>query len=153
MGKCGKILYSRTGHRWKYGTCALLAGYVVLQTHTQESKKRRILCEDIQNWLNLGKRMSDSFHNLISSRSSPRNVKILIRKLQSCLYFNLLKPTGQKIHHQFNIQKFYMVLASRWVFCVDIWTDSDFCFIHHWLTGFYNRGGKCLLRGTNWVFK
>ena len=21
------------------------------------------------------------------------------------------------------------------------------------LTGFYNRGGKCLLRGTNWIFK
>jgi hypothetical protein len=46
-----------------------------------------------------------------------------------------------------------MALALRWVFCTDIRTDSDFCFIHHWLTGFYNRGGKCLLHGTNWVFK
>jgi hypothetical protein len=46
-----------------------------------------------------------------------------------------------------------MVFALRWVFCTDIRTDSDFCFIHHWLIGFYNRGGKCLLRGTNWVFK
>ena len=43
-----------------------------------------------------------------------------------------------------------MPLALRWVFCTDIRTDSDFCFIHHWLTGFYNRGGKCLLRGTDW---
>ena len=32
---------------------------------------------------------------------------------------------------RFNIQKFYMVLALLWVFCTDIRTDSDFCFIHH----------------------
>ena len=25
-----KILYSRTGHRWKYGACALHAGYLRL---------------------------------------------------------------------------------------------------------------------------
>ena len=42
-----------------------------------------------------------------------------------------------------------MVLALRWVFCTDIRTDSDFCFIHR-LISFYNRGGKCLLRGTDW---
>ena len=51
---------------------------------------------------------------------------------------------------RFNIQKFYMALALRWVFCTDIRTDSNFCFIHHWLIGFYNRGAKRLLRGTNW---
>ena len=43
-----------------------------------------------------------------------------------------------------------MALALRWVFSTDIKTDSDFCFIHNWLSGFYNRGRKCLLRGTNW---
>ena len=32
---------------------------------------------------------------------------------------------------RFNIQKFYMVLALRWVFCTDLRTDSDLCFIHH----------------------
>ena len=32
---------------------------------------------------------------------------------------------------RFNIQKFYITLALRWVFCTDIRTDSDFCFIHH----------------------
>jgi hypothetical protein len=32
---------------------------------------------------------------------------------------------------RFNIQKFYMALAFRWVFCTDIRTDRDFCFIHH----------------------
>jgi len=32
---------------------------------------------------------------------------------------------------RFNIQKFYMVLALRSVFCTDLRTDSHFCFIHH----------------------
>ena len=43
-----------------------------------------------------------------------------------------------------------MVLAWHWVFCKDIRTDSDFCFIQHKLIGFYNHGRRCLLRGTNW---
>jgi len=30
-----KHLYSRAGHRWQYGACALHAGYLRLQTHTQ----------------------------------------------------------------------------------------------------------------------
>jgi len=29
-----KILYSRAGHRWQYGACALHAGYLRLQMHT-----------------------------------------------------------------------------------------------------------------------
>ena len=29
------MLYSRTGHRWQYGACALHAGHVRLRTHTQ----------------------------------------------------------------------------------------------------------------------
>ena len=32
---------------------------------------------------------------------------------------------------RFNIQKFYMALASLWVFCTDIKTDSHFCFRQH----------------------
>jgi hypothetical protein len=32
---------------------------------------------------------------------------------------------------RFNIQKFYMALALRCMFCTDIRTDSDICFIHH----------------------
>jgi len=26
MRQCGKILWSRTGHRWQYGACAVCAG-------------------------------------------------------------------------------------------------------------------------------
>jgi hypothetical protein len=39
------------------------------------------------------------------------------------------------------------------VFCIYLRTNSDLCHLHHKLTGFYNRDEKCLLRGTNWVFK
>jgi hypothetical protein len=35
-----------------------------------------------------------------------------------------------------------------YVFCVDLSTKSDY-----FLIGFYNRGRKYLLRGTDWVFK
>jgi len=31
----------------------------------------------------------------------------------------------------FNIKNLYMVLALRCVFCTDLRTESDLCFIHH----------------------
>jgi len=40
-----------------------------------------------------------------------------------------------------------------YVFCIYLRTNSDLCHFHHKLIGFYNGDGKCLLRGTNWVFK
>jgi hypothetical protein len=39
-----------------------------------------------------------------------------------------------------------------YVFCVHLRTNSDYFPIQHQLTGFYNRDGVCLLRGTDWVF-
>jgi len=32
-----KIVYSRTGHIWQYGRCALNAGYLRLQTQSQNT--------------------------------------------------------------------------------------------------------------------
>ena len=32
--------------------------------------------------------------------------------------------------------------------CVDLGTNSDYFTVQHWLVGFYNRDGVCLLRGT-----
>ena len=55
---------------------------------------------------------------------------------------NLLKPTGHVMHQQLNIQQFYFLR-----------TNSDLCHLQHKLIGFYNWDEKCLLRGTNWVFK
>ena len=91
----------------------------------------------------LGRHCTD-FHEiwyLITFRKS-------VEKIQVSLTFYSLAVSLRTT--RFNIQKFYMALALRWVFCTDIRTDSDFCFIQHWLSGFYNCGGKCLLRGTNW---
>jgi len=33
--------------------------------------------------------------------------------------------------NRFNIQKFYMLLSLRWVFCTDLRANSDFCFIQY----------------------
>jgi len=43
-----------------------------------------------------------------------------------------------------------MALALRWVFCMDLRTDSNLCFVHRKLIGFYSRGVKCLQRGRDW---
>ena len=69
-------------------------------------------------------------------------------------YLNLLKPTGHVMHQQFNIQQLYVLLTlCICVFCIYLRTNSDLCHLQHKLIGFYNREEKCLLRGTNWVFK
>ena len=67
--------------------------------------------------------------------------------------FNLLKPTGHVMHQQFNIQQLY-VLPTLYL-CVLYLSENKQRFYHlqHKLIGFYNRDEKCLLRGTNWVFK
>jgi len=56
--------------------------------------------------------------------------------------FNLLKPTGYVMNHQFNIQQLYAMPTLY--LCV---------LLQHKLIGFYNRDEKCLQRGTDWVFK
>ena len=39
------------------------------------------------------------------------------------------------------------------MFCIYLRTNSDLCHLQHKLIGFYNLDEKCLLRGTDWVFK
>ena len=67
--------------------------------------------------------------------------------------FNLLKPAGHVMHQQFNIQQLY-ALPTLYL-CVRIYlkTNSDLCHLQHKLIGFYKRDEKCLLLGTDWVFK
>ena len=66
---------------------------------------------------------------------------------------NLLKPTGHVMHQQFNIQQLY-VLPTLYL-CVLYLSENKQRLVplQHKLIGFYNRDEKCLLRGTNWVFK
>ena len=67
-------------------------------------------------------------------------------------FINLLNPTGRMMHQQHNTQQLY-ALPTLYVFCIYLRTKSDLCHLQHKLIGFYNRDEKCLLRGTNWVFK
>ena len=67
--------------------------------------------------------------------------------------FNLLKPTGHVMHQQFNSQQFTFCPHCIYVFCIYLRTNSDLCHLQHELISFYNREEKCLLAGTNWVFK
>ena len=72
----------------------------------------------------------------------------------SGVVFNLLTPTCHVMHRQFNIQQLYVLPTHCiYVFCIYLRTNSDLCHLQHKVTGFYNRDEKCLLRGTNWVFK
>ena len=68
-------------------------------------------------------------------------------------YLNLLEPTGHVMHQQSNIQQLYVLPHCIYVFCIYLRINSDLRHLYHKLIGFYNRDEKCLLRGTNWVFK
>jgi hypothetical protein len=46
-----------------------------------------------------------------------------------------------------------LCLHYIYAFCIYLRTNSDLCHLYYKLIGFYNLGEKCLLRGTNWVFK
>ena len=69
------------------------------------------------------------------------------------LRINLLNPTGHVMHQQFNIQQLY-ALPTLYL-CVLYLSENKQRLVplQHKLIGFYNRDEKCLLRGTNWVFK
>jgi len=67
---------------------------------------------------------------------------------------NILKLTGYVMHQQFNIQQLYALPPHCfYVFCIYLRTNSDLRHLQHKLIGFYKSDEKCLLRGTNWVFK
>ena len=52
------------------------------------------------------------------------------------------------------VRSSFYVLPTQciYVFCVDLGTNSDYFTVQHWVVGFYNWDGVCLLRGTVWVF-
>ena len=51
---------------------------------------------------------------------------------------------------RFHVQNFYIQPTQHiFVFLVDFETNSDDFPIQHYLIGFYNREGVCLLRGMN----
>jgi hypothetical protein len=73
--------------------------------------------------------------------------------LTGFLRINLLKPTGYVMHQQFNIQQLYALPTLYLCICIYLRTNSKLRHLQHKLISFYNRDKKCLLRGTDWVFK
>ena len=92
------------------------------------------------------------------SRTTFQNLQCISDKLSKVSIFqhhnNILKPhrlrdapTGLTFNNcTFCPQCVY-------VFCIYLRINSDLCHLQHKLIGFYNRNGKCLQRGTDWVFK
>ena len=69
------------------------------------------------------------------------------------MFFNLLKPTGHVMHQQFIIQELYF-LPTLYLCVLHLSENKQrLVSLTVKLIGFYNRDEKCLLRGTNWVFK
>jgi len=57
------------------------------------------------------------------------------------------------MHQQFNIQQLY-ALPTLYLFVLYLSENKQRLVpLYHKLTGFYKRDEKCLLRGTNCVFK
>jgi len=54
--------------------------------------------------------------------------------------------------NRFNIQQLY-ALPTLYLGILYLSQNGDLCHLHHKLNGFYNRDEKCLLRGTDWIFK
>jgi hypothetical protein len=79
-----------------------------------------------------------------------RNAILTTDERIDVIYITSLKPSGQYIYHQLNIQQLYILPTQCiYVFCVVLRTTSDYFPIQHQLTGFYNRDIECLLHGTN----
>jgi len=60
--------------------------------------------------------------------------------------------TSELLEPRLCTTKFHMITQHIHVFCLDLRTNSDYFTVQHWLTGFYNWQGVCLLRGTDWIF-
>ena len=69
------------------------------------------------------------------------------------LMISLLKPTGHVCTNSLTFNNCTFCPHCIYVFCIYLRTNGDLCHLQHKLIGFYNQDEKCLLRGTNWVFK
>jgi len=73
----------------------------------------------------------------------------------SFLYeLNLLKPTGYVLYQQIlTLNNCTLCPHGINVFCIYMKTNRDLCHFHDKLISLYTRDEKCLMYGTNRVFK
>jgi len=92
---------------------------------------------------------------LRSGRRWENNIKTNVKEIdwEGVGWINLLQPIGYVMNQQFNIQQLYILPTL--CLCVLYLSQNKQRLLPHTtcLIGFYNRDEKCLLRGTNWVFK
>jgi len=70
------------------------------------------------------------------------------------LIFNNSQPIGHNMYRQFNVNQHYVLPTQCvYVFCVDLRTNSDYFTAQHWLVGFCNWDGVCLLCGTFYILR
>ena len=76
---------------------------------------------------------------------------VTICTVQWSLY---VPSSGHYMYRQLNIIRFYVLPTQCiYVFCVDLGINSDYFTVQHWLVGFYNWDGVCLLRGTFYIIR
>jgi len=57
------------------------------------------------------------------------------------------------MYHHFVIKYCTLPIDDIYKVCIYLRKKGEFCPIKYKLIGFYNRNVKCLLCGTDWVFK
>ena len=99
----------------------------------------------------------------ITFRSIAQNTAIIIHSFTSDFH----SLSGENCFRMLTFQSLPVTWCTRsltfnnctlcprciYVFCIYLRTNSDLYHLQHKLIGFYNRDKKCLLCGTNWVFK
>jgi len=101
--------------------------------------------EEIKRRMKSGNPYYISEQNLLSSSLLTKHIKI-----------NPLKPTGLLVTWRttsLTVNNCTFCPHCIYVFCIYLRTNSDLCHLQYKLIGFYNPDEKCLLRGTDWVFK
>jgi hypothetical protein len=75
------------------------------------------------------------------------------RRGEVCLLLKLLSLLVTWCTNSLTFNNCTLCPRCIYVFCIYLRTNSDLCHLQHKLTGLYNRDEKCLLRGTDSVFK
>ena len=91
-----------------------------------------------------------SYHQHFHKTSEPSNCHGLITWKVALTYWTL--PVTWRINSLI-FDNCTFCPHCIYVFCIYLRTNSGLCHLQHKLIGFYNRDEKCLLSGTNWVFK
>ena len=160
LNDCAVVYFSEIKWFWEYfgdityihnACCFFFTENCVLHMHIRTTHNMTFkYFTQVGNYL-----YSVKLKNVWNSLRFLKAFRVLHYSVRDCPVglLHLLQPTGYVKYQQFNTQQFTFCLHCTYVFCIYLRTNSDLCHLQDKLIGFYNRDEKCLLRGTNWVFK